>query len=280
TSTPTGTYSITVTGTSGTLSHSAIYTLAVTAPVTGDFSISASPSSLTMNRFGSVSTTITITSLGGFSGTVTLSTGALPAGLTASFNTTSVTVASGGTGTSTLTFNGHGGGTAAATFTLAGSKRTIRFLAILKTPPPRIFRSNGSLDRYTSTTCPLRNLPGGFTSMLRTCPILTSNCLRPPSACSIVNNFRRKLLLLTKRKMMNPAIARRITRATVAGTAGRIMPIAPTRKCALKLNCPPPLFTIILSVVTYTVDPLGSPPARKYPITLSFGDVNTGPRLG
>ena len=147
-------------------------------------------------------------------------------------------------------------------------------------PAPRIFRSNGSLDRDTITTCPLRTLLGGFTSMLRTCPRLTSNCLRPPSACSIVNNFRRKLLLLTKRKMMNPAIARRITRATVAGTAGRIMPIAPTRKCALKLNCPPPLFTIILSVVTYTVDPLGSPPARKYPITLSFGDVNTGPRLG
>src|SRR3989442_8609364 len=41
-----------------------------------------------------------------------------------------------------------------------------------------------------------------YTTLFRS--ILTSNCLRPPSACSIVNNFRWKLLLLTKRKVMNP----------------------------------------------------------------------------
>src|SRR2546427_12670099 len=60
TSTPTGTYSITVTGTSGTLSHSATYSLTVSAPGTGDFSISASPSSLTLVRTSSMSTTVTI----------------------------------------------------------------------------------------------------------------------------------------------------------------------------------------------------------------------------
>ncbi len=76
---------------------------------------------------------------------------------------------------------------------------------------------------------------------------------------------------------MMPAIARSITRATDAGTAGANNTNSATRKCALKLNCPLPLFTIIRSVVTYTVDPLASPPARKYPITLSFGDVNTDP---
>src|SRR5207245_11267573 len=57
TSTLTGSYSITVTGTSGSLSHSAIYSLTVTAPGTGgDFSISASPSSVTLIRTSSTST--------------------------------------------------------------------------------------------------------------------------------------------------------------------------------------------------------------------------------
>src|SRR5712664_383289 len=115
TGTAQGTYSITVTGTSGSLSHSATYSLIVTAPGTGgDFSISASPSSVTLIRTSSTSTTITITALSGFSGTVSLSTGALPSGVTASFSPASVT----GSGTSTLTFTGSGGQTALGTFTI------------------------------------------------------------------------------------------------------------------------------------------------------------------
>jgi hypothetical protein len=114
-STPTGSYTITVTGTSGSLSHSAAYSLTVTAPGTGgDFSISASPSSLSMARTSSTSTTVTITSLNGFSGTVSLSTGSLPVGVSASFNPASVA----GSGTSTLTFTGSGGQTPTGTFTV------------------------------------------------------------------------------------------------------------------------------------------------------------------
>ncbi len=114
-STPTGSYTITVTGTSGSLSHSASYSLTVTAPGTGgDFSINASPSSLTMTRSGSTSTTVTITALNGFTGTVSLSTGTLPTGVSASFSPASVT----GSGTSTLTFTGSGGQTPTGTFTI------------------------------------------------------------------------------------------------------------------------------------------------------------------
>src|SRR6266851_6204999 len=63
-STPTGSYSITILGTNGTISRSATYFLTVTPPP--DFSISASPSSLKMPRFGIDSTAITVTSLNGF----------------------------------------------------------------------------------------------------------------------------------------------------------------------------------------------------------------------
>src|SRR5207253_1911793 len=114
TGTPANSYTITVTGTSGSLTHSATYSLTVTAPGTGDFGISASPSSLTLVRTSSTSTTVTITSLNGFSGTVSLSTGPLPAGVSASFNPASVA----GSGTSTLTFTGSGGQTATGTFTV------------------------------------------------------------------------------------------------------------------------------------------------------------------
>jgi hypothetical protein len=114
TGTPANSYTITVTGTAGALTHSATYSLTVTAPGTGDFSMSASPSSLTLVRTSSTSTTVTITSLNGFSGTVSLSTGLLPAGVSASFNPASLA----GSGTSTLTFTGSGGQTPTGTFTI------------------------------------------------------------------------------------------------------------------------------------------------------------------
>src|SRR5256885_12178921 len=101
------------------------------------------------------------------------------------------------------------------------------------------------------------------------------------SSLSIVyrEQFPAEASSFDQEKVMMPAIARSITRATDAGTAGANNTNSATRKCALKLNCPLPLFTIIRSVVTYTVDTLASPPARKYPITLSFGRQHRS-RLG
>jgi hypothetical protein len=121
TSTPAGPYTITVTGTSGSLSHSAAYSLMVTTTPPPDFSINASPSSLTIHRTGSGSTTITITSLNGFSGTVSLSHGALPAGVTATFNPTSIA----GHGTSTLTFTSNGASRGTFTITVTGTSGSL-----------------------------------------------------------------------------------------------------------------------------------------------------------
>jgi len=93
-----GTYTVTVMGKSGLLSHSATVTVTVVAP---DFSVSASPSSLTLRPGSKGTSAITEKSLNMFSGTVSL-TVTTPSGWTVSVSPTSLTLASGGSATSTL----------------------------------------------------------------------------------------------------------------------------------------------------------------------------------
>src|SRR5262249_2325168 len=81
----TGTATVTVTGTSGSLSHTTTITLTVNAPAAPDFSLAASPTSLTVVQGNSGSSTITVNPVNGFTGSVTLSASGLPAGVTASF---------------------------------------------------------------------------------------------------------------------------------------------------------------------------------------------------
>src|SRR5712692_3191505 len=91
-------YTLTIVGSSGSLIHS----ISVTVNV-GDFSINASPNSLTVPASQSGIVTITIASIFGFSNTVSLSHSVLPAGPSLSVSPSSVPVSSGGTGTSILT---------------------------------------------------------------------------------------------------------------------------------------------------------------------------------
>ena len=79
-----GTFSITITGTSGGLSHSTTVSLTVLG-----FAVSASPNSLSLARAGKVTSTISVTPQNGFTGTVSLSAAGLPRGVNASFNPSS-----------------------------------------------------------------------------------------------------------------------------------------------------------------------------------------------
>jgi hypothetical protein len=87
----------TATGSSQSAVGSAAYV--ISAPPPPDFSVSATPASQSVTTGASATYTVTIGSLNGFGGVVTLSLSGLPTGATPSFNPATVT----GSGTSTLT---------------------------------------------------------------------------------------------------------------------------------------------------------------------------------
>lgn len=99
--TASGTYSVTVTATdslNSLLTHSTTVSVTVTNP---DFSISASPSSLSIRSGSSGTAKITITAIGGFNSLVSLSASSSGGGLTTTLSPSSIS----GSGSSTLTIN-------------------------------------------------------------------------------------------------------------------------------------------------------------------------------
>jgi uncharacterized membrane protein len=116
----TGMTSVTINGSGGGLTRSTTLVLTINAPPPSDFTLSASPASLTVNRGASGASTITITRTGGFTSSVALSATGLPSGVTATFNPASATGTSSAltlaassaatTGTVNVTVSGTGGG--------------------------------------------------------------------------------------------------------------------------------------------------------------------------
>jgi hypothetical protein len=94
-----------VTGTSGSTSHSTTISLTVSSSSTPNFTMSVSPSSLTVDDGGSASNTLTITSVGGFSGNVYLSVNAFPSGISASSSAQPVNVPKNGSAKATITWS-------------------------------------------------------------------------------------------------------------------------------------------------------------------------------
>ena len=93
----TGSYNYTVTGISGSLTHTAVGSFTVSVSLPPDFSISASPTTLSIPQGSSNRVFLNVTSLNGFSGTVNLNATASPAGPRLVLGATSATLASGGT---------------------------------------------------------------------------------------------------------------------------------------------------------------------------------------
>jgi subtilase family serine protease len=103
TATPVATSNITVTGTSGVLSHSTSVSLTVNAPTTPDFTISAAPSNASVPAGSSVNSTITVTAVGGFASAVNLACAVAGGGTPAPTCSLSTATLANGSGTPTLT---------------------------------------------------------------------------------------------------------------------------------------------------------------------------------
>jgi subtilase family serine protease len=118
----TGSATVTITGTSGSLTATTTLALTVNSTATPNFSIAASPTSVTVTQGASGTSTITITSTGGFNSATTLSASGLPSGVTAAFSTNPVTPPANGSATSTLTLTASSSATVgAATVTITGT---------------------------------------------------------------------------------------------------------------------------------------------------------------
>jgi glucuronoarabinoxylan endo-1,4-beta-xylanase len=124
-----GPVTVTVTGTSGSTTASTTIALTVNALTTTGFSLSPSASSLSVKQGASGTDTISVTDIGGFTGSVSFVASGMPSGVTAAFSPTSSTSSSvltltasstATTGAFTITVTGTSGSTTASTtFTLA-----------------------------------------------------------------------------------------------------------------------------------------------------------------
>jgi subtilisin family serine protease len=154
---PPGSYPLTVTASSGTISRTASATLTVTAPP--GFTVAAAPAVATVNAGASTTFTVSVGSANGFAGTVALSAAGLPTGVgTATFTPASM-VGPGTAQLSLVTVTSAPGGAYAITVT-ATSGTTMHTATVSLTVRARDFalsvtRASASVARGGAVSYPI-----------------------------------------------------------------------------------------------------------------------------
>src|SRR6185503_6049689 len=153
-------HTVTITGTSGALTHTANVTLVINSAPVPDFSLSATPGSQTITAGGSTSYTVSNTAVNGFAGSVSLSASPAISGVSYSFSpnpeaaggssTLSVTTTAGATtGTHTVTVTGTSGAlTHTANVTLVINSAPTPDFSLSATPSSQTVTAGGSTS-YT-----------------------------------------------------------------------------------------------------------------------------------
>ena len=231
----TGNATVTITGTSGTLSETTTISLTVIPPA--GFTLSASPSTLTLVQANQVTSAISITPANGFDDKVSLSASGLPNGVTAAFNPNPAT----STSTLTLTASSTAAlGTATVTVTgTSGGLTETTTISLTVTPPPTFTLSanpntlkviQGSQSSSTVTITPANGFTGSVSLTASGLPTGVTAAFSPNPATST------STLTLTA----STTAATGTATVTITGTSGSL-----TQTTTISLTvAPPPTFTL------------------------------------
>jgi hypothetical protein len=193
-------------------------------PSTPNFSLSASPSSVSVTQGSNASSTITVTPSGGFTGSVTLSASGLPSGVTASFgtnpttSTSSVTFtasATAATGTSTVTITGTSGSlTHTTTISLTVNQLGGNPDFTIAVSPSSLAVTRGTTGHYTVTITSVNGFAG------------TVNLSVSGQGSRVTPSFSPTSITGSGTSTLSVSVSRRATRGnrtlTITGTSGSL----------------------------------------------------------
>jgi len=182
-----GSYTLTVQGTAGPLSHTTNVGLTIQPPP--DFSISANPTSVTVVQGGSGGSSVTLTALNGYSQNVGLTVSGCPSGATCTLSPTSLKPS----GTSALSISGGTAGVGPYTLTIQGTDGTlthsttvgltVQVPVAIQLNPASITVRKGSAGTTTVTV----TQPSGSSAVTLSIPNLPSGVTATFSPALIVN---------------------------------------------------------------------------------------------